>query len=237
MTPVAAGRPLPGVAVVFLDGVYEDAAYYAAHAAAAGIVVAADGAAAYLVAHGIRPDVVVGDLDSLAETTIEALAGGGVEVLRYPARKDETDGELAVSEAVRRGAREVLLAGALGGDLDHTLGHLAILRRLAGAGVAARIVSPGLVVGVLVAPDASPLDARPKTRVSLVPLGGDAVVTLRGLEYPLVREVLPGDTCLGLGNAIAAAGASVRVHRGSVAVLVGSGDETFGRRLAGEGEQ
>ena len=58
----------------------------------------------------------------------------GVELIRHPVRKDRTDGELAVDEALRRGAGELVLAGALGA-LDHTLGHLAILRRVAARGV------------------------------------------------------------------------------------------------------
>ena len=66
-----------------------------------------------------------------------------MELVRHPVRKDVTDGELAVDEALRRGAGEVLLAGATGA-LDHTLGHLAILRRLTARGVAARLVAPDL---------------------------------------------------------------------------------------------
>jgi thiamine pyrophosphokinase len=220
-------RPTSHVAVVFLHGAYEDAAYYAAHAASADLVVAADGAASFLAAHGIRPDVVVGDLDSLPGPAVDALVADGVDVQRHPVRKAATDGELAVTEALRRGASEILLAGALG-DLDHTLGHLAILRRLAGAGVAARIVSPRLTVRVLVAPARSRLDSRPGTRVSLVALGAGAVVTLEGLDYSLVHEALPSDGCLGLGNAIAGPTPSVRLHKGAVALLVASGRETFG---------
>jgi thiamine pyrophosphokinase len=221
--------PRPLVAAVFLDGLYEEVSFYATHAAAADVIVAADGAAAFLAAQGIRPDVVVGDFDSLAPDAQARLAAAGVEVLRFPVHKDVTDGELAVDEALRRGAGVVLLAGGLGA-LDHTLGHLAILRRLAGAGVAARLVSPQLTVAVLIASSARTLDAPPATRVSLVPLGGDAVVTLHGLEYPLTHEFLPGDTCLGLGNVVVGT-ASIVVHQGAVAVLVASGGETFGHEL------
>ena len=99
----------------------------------------------------MTPHAVVGDFDSLDEETAERLRAAGVEFLRHPVRKDVTDGELAVDEAVRRGAGEVLLAGATGA-LDHTLGHLAILRRLAARGVAARLVAPDLTATVLIAP-------------------------------------------------------------------------------------
>ena len=176
--------------MVFLDGDYEEPAYYRGWAQAADLVVAADGGAGFLLEQGIRPDVVVGDFDSLPAAAVERLEAAGVELVRHPVRKDRTDGEMAADEALRRGAGELVLAGALGA-LDHTLGHLAILRRLAARGVAARLAAPRLTVRVLAAPDEARLDAPAGTRVSIVPLQGDALVTLEGFDYPLSRGVLP----------------------------------------------
>jgi len=238
--PEAAGpHGAAGTAVVFLDGVYEDEAYYRAWAADAALVVAADGGARFLIAAGVRPDVVVGDFDSLPPAAAARLAADGVELLRHPVRKDATDGELAVEEALHRGAGELVLVGALGA-LDHTLGHLAILRRLAARGVAARLAAPQLTVRVFVAPARTVLDAGAGTRVSVAALGGDAVLTLRGFDYPLTRGVLPADACLGLGNSVAAGSAAdIVFHEGAAAVLVESGDEAFGgaRRVAGSGRR
>ena len=204
------------LAAVFLDGDHEETAFYRAWAATADLVVAADGGARFLVDHGLTPDLVVGDFDSLDAAGAERLAAAGVELVRHPVRKDLTDGELAVEEARRRGA------------LDHTLGHLAILRRLATAGVPARLVAPQLTVRVLAAPAWAGLDAPAGTRVSLVPLGDDATVTLSGLTYPLAAGTLPAAACLGLGNAVADGGAArIEVHQGVVAVVVADGAETF----------
>ena len=153
------------LAVVFLDGDYGDPSWYRALAARADILLAADGGAAFLAAEGITPQAVVGDFDSLDEGVAGILEERGVELVRHPVRKDVTDGELAVEEALRRGAGEVVLAGATGA-LDHTLGHLAILRRLAARGIAARLVAPDLAVTVLVAPAEVVLAAPPGVRVS-----------------------------------------------------------------------
>jgi len=213
------------LAVVFLAGDYDDPAYFRGWAEAADIVVAADGGARFLLEQGVRPDLVVGDFDSLPAADVERLEAAGVELVRLPVRKDRTDGEMAADEALRRGAGELVLVGALGA-LDHTLGHLAILRRLAARGVAARLAAPRLTVRVLVAPDEARLDAPPGSRVSVVPLHGDALVTLEGFDYPLTRGGLPRDACLGLGNAVVAA-ARILVHEGAVAVLVEDGDEAF----------
>ncbi len=219
------------LAVVFLGGSYEDAGFYAAWARATSLVVAADGGARFLLAAGLRPDVVVGDFDSLPQADVQRLEAAGVPLLRHPVRKDVTDGELATDEALRRGAGELVFAGALGA-LDHTLGHLAILRRLAVGGVPARLVAPGLAVTVAPAPAGVRLRAEPGARVSVVPLGGDAEVTLTGFEYDLDHGSLPASSCLGLGNAVAVTPATVRVHAGTVALLVESDEEDFGGAAA-----
>jgi thiamine pyrophosphokinase len=226
------GRPL---AVVFLDGQYGDPGWYRALAARADILLAADGGAAFLAGEGLAPQAVVGDFDSIAESVAATLEEQGVEFLRHPVRKDVTDGELAVEEALRRGAAELLLAGATGA-LDHTLGHLAILRRLAARGIAARLVAPDLTVAVLLAPADVGIAAPAGVRVSLVPAGAGATVTLEGLDYPLDRGTLPADACLGLGNHVAAAGnARVVVHQGAVIALVEWGGVPFAPGRQDEG--
>lgn len=213
-------------AVVFLDGDYRDPGWHRALAAAADLVLAADGGARFLGGIGVTPDAVVGDFDSLDAAAAQRLERAGVRLVRHPVRKDVTDGELAVEEALRLGAGRVVLAGATGA-LDHTLGHLAVLRKLATRGVGARLAAPGLSATVLVAPALVELAAPCGTRVSLVPLNGDAVVTLDGLEYPLDHGVLPAEACLGIGNQVAGAGpASVALHEGVVA-LVAEADLDF----------
>lgn len=215
-------------AVVFLDGDYGDPDWHRALVAQAGLVLAADGGARFLDAIGVAPDAVVGDFDSLDDTIVRRLERAGVPLMRHPVRKDLTDGELAVEEALRRGAVEVVLAGATGA-LDHTLGHLAVLRGLASRGVGARMAAPGLSATVLMAPALVRLSAPAGTRVSLAPLGGDAEVTLVGLDYPLDHGVLPAGSCLGIGNHVAdGAAATVALHAGVVALVV-EADEEFSR--------
>ena len=227
--PQAPTRPL---AVIFLDGDYADPGWHRALAARADILLAADGGARFLAGLGVTPHAVVGDFDSLDEETAEGLQAAGVEFVRHPVRKDVTDGELAVNEALRRGAGALSLAGATGA-LDHTLGHLAILRRLAAQGIAARVVAPDLTATVLIAPVAVTLDAPAGTRVSLAPVGEAATVTLAGLDYPLERGALPAEACLGLGNHVTTDGkAVIELHEGTVVVLVGRGGESFRPRPA-----
>ena len=222
------GRTSARVVLILLDGDYEDATYHRARHAEAAVVIAADGGARFALAHGLRIDLLVGDLDSLREADVKAAEAAGAVVERHPVRKDQTDGELALERGLAERSAELVFAGAFGGGLDHVLGHLALLRRAARRGVSARLVSPGLTATAVLAPQAVRLDAPPGTRVSVVPLEGDARVTLEGLAYRLDRGLLPADACLGLGNEVRGA-ARITVHEGVVGLFVFDGAETFGR--------
>ena len=90
------------------------------------LVIAAD--AGYLTARrlGVTPDVILGDFDTLGEENIP----DGVECLRVPREKDDTDTQLAVRTAIERGAGEIVIVGGLSGRIDHTLSTLANLEDL-----------------------------------------------------------------------------------------------------------
>ena len=90
------------------------------------LIIAAD--AGYLTAKalGVTPDILLGDFDTLGVENIP----DGIECLRVPAEKDDTDTQLAVKVAIERGALEIVIVGGLSGRLDHTLSTLSILEDL-----------------------------------------------------------------------------------------------------------
>jgi len=207
-------------AVIFLNGTYVSAAFDRRVAETADILLAADGGAARLDALGLRPAAVVGDLDSLDAETATRLASEGVEFDRHPVRKDETDAELAVGRALSMGARSIVLAGGAQGALDHILGHLTVLRRLAYEDVSAALVDVSIWVTVVVGPAELLLHGVDGRRVSLLAVGDGAVISLGGFDYELERGRLEGGACLGLGNTARGPRQSVGAHEGAVLVLV-----------------
>lgn len=115
-------------ALVFTGGEAPEPEFLAALAPRFGLYVAADSGLASALKAGLRPDWVVGDMDSLGDLSL--LDGFSPErVLRYPAAKDMTDTEIAMEVAFERGARRVAIAGGGGGRLDHTLAMRALFER------------------------------------------------------------------------------------------------------------
>lgn len=96
-------------------------------------VLAADSGMRHAEALGITPELWLGDFDS----TDSALAQSYHMVDRqvFPVAKAMTDGELAVHEAYERGATDVILAGAFGGErTDHAFLHLSMATAQAAKG-------------------------------------------------------------------------------------------------------
>lgn len=85
--------------------------------------IAADGGMRHAVALNATPELWVGDFDS----TPADLRSAFPDVLKqpYPAAKAATDGEIAIAEAIDRGAKRLILVGAMGGERsDHAIQHL-----------------------------------------------------------------------------------------------------------------
>ncbi len=184
----------------------------------ADAIVAADGAAAWLAAHGRPPDLLVGDMDSVEPALLERLAAGGCRLVRHPAHKDETDTELALHEAVALGARRITLLGALGGRIDHAMANIMLLLMPVLEGIETAIFDGQSRLFLIHAGspcDGATIAGEAGDVLSLIPLGGDAEgVLTEGLEYPLRDETLAFGPARGVSNVFLGDKARVSLRRG-----------------------
>ena len=90
-------------------------------------LIAVDGGLRHLLALKRFPDLLIGDLDSITSQELQACIDQDVEILRFKAEKDESDLELALLEALKRGYSDLTIANAGGGRVDHLLSNLSLL--------------------------------------------------------------------------------------------------------------
>lgn len=195
----------------------------------AQLVIAADGGARWLEAVGRRPDVVVGDLDSLDPGLLARLETARVEVDRHPSAKEASDVELALASAAAVGAEEVVLLGAWGGlRIDHALANLLLVADSGDAGRTVHLVHGRTRVRAVRGGRRLELAGTTGDLVTLLPVGGDAEgVATKGLRFALNGETLRFGSTRGLSNVIADASAAVTLARGALLVVeIGKGVDT-----------
>jgi thiamine pyrophosphokinase len=183
-------------------------------AAAAGLVIAADGGADRALAAGVEPSVVVGDLDSVSDDARQRLAQA-----EFLLDDDEhsTDLEKAVRLAVERGATRVDVVAAGGARADHALANLSVIVRFRGK-ADVHIVDD--LFDIRLVDGEATVDAEPGTVVSLVAIGTCSGLTTSGLRWDLDGVTLDFSP-RGIHNEVRARPATVRIAAGTLLLFEG----------------
>jgi len=165
----------------------------------------------------VPPAVVIGDFDSLAG---RLLSGRDGPMFLRVDEQETTDSEKAVLYALDQGLEEVVLVGAVGWRLDHTLYNTFLLDRYADR--LRMALAAQQADGVRLAPGQSvswSLD--PGTRFSLIALAGNSHgVTVEGAEYPLLGGQVGSGGPAAISNVVTYDPLLVRNGDGPLLVLV-----------------
>jgi thiamine pyrophosphokinase len=180
----------------------------------ADYIVAADGGANRARKLGITPDLIIGDLDSISPATRKFFSL--TPVLRV-ARQDNTDMEKALDHLLFSSlAWEVLIIGATGYRVDHTLGNLAVLSNYSRH---IRVVACGDGWHAFPVGQTERVYASVGTTVSLIPFSACHGVTLRGLKYPLRNASLRAGQ-VAVSNKVQRSPFTISVRRGTMLAVV-----------------
>jgi len=185
-------------------------------------IIGADGGAAQALDWGLLPDLVIGDMDSLPEAARSRLEAEGCRFVTHPRAKDETDLQLSLQYAVREGAQEIVVLGALGGRLDHTMANVLLLALPSLVGVSVRIAEGDQQALVARDGETIRLEGAAGDLVSLLPLGGDARdVSTRGLAWALQKDTLRFGASRGGSNEMTCGEAEIELGQGLLLIVHG----------------
>jgi len=211
-------------AIIIANGQIHDGDFLRSLVAPTDLVICADGGVSNALALGLQPQVVIGDLDSFDSDLQAQLEGKGCQVLVYPARKDETDLELALYYAIDIGVDEILILGALGGRIDQTLANVLLLALPELRSVRVKILDGRQEVFLI--RDEALVEGQVGDTLSLLPLTEEVTgIYAEGLEYSLENGTLYLGPTRGVSNTLAAPQARVRIGQGLLlAVIIHNGE-------------
>ncbi len=176
------------------------------------LVIAADGGYDSLIGIGIRPGLLIGDLDSIKA------APSGCELIRHPKEKDETDMHLAYLEGVKRGYRDFVILGGCGGRQDHTFANYCLLSYIKEHGHNA-VIADGQVRIHAVKNEKIRIFSREGATFSVFAFGDALGVSVRGAKYEAENIRLDMSFPLGVSNSFLHTGAEIEVCSGMLLVI------------------
>ena len=204
--------------IIFANGIVPELESARRLLQAGDFLIAADGGTRHVLALGLFPSIVIGDLDSLTQDDRRRLDAKGVEIQQYSRDKAETDLELAFHYACTSGYREILVIGALGGRLDQTLGNLSLLTKPEFATLNVRIDDG--VEEAFITRGRCVVHGKPGDIVSLIPWSGEVRgVCTEGLRWPLLEETLFPEKTRGISNEMARETATISQKSGLLLVI------------------
>ena len=176
------------------------------------LVIGADKGYFTLVENGIRPDAVIGDFDSYTgEIDCE-------KVIKFPVKKDDTDSALAIKYAEEQGYKNIVVFGAIGGLLDHTIANIALASQYAKKGINIAFVDGENVLFAICNGKIS-FDEKAMGRISVFSFDEKSVgVYEKGLLYSLENASLENSIPLGVSNEFIGEKSEISVENGTLLI-------------------
>ncbi|HNT52213.1 MAG TPA: thiamine diphosphokinase [Candidatus Syntrophosphaera sp.] len=186
------------------------------------LIVAVDNGLQCLHESGLKPDLIIGDMDSVSPELLARYAD--TPRLAYPVRKNETDTQLAIQWCIDEArVKQIVIVNSLEGRFDHALALVQNLGFLAERGVPACIVSARQQVFFL--EERTEISACAGCLLSLLAWDGAArFLHSEGLEYPLDGLSWSQQTTRGISNRVLSATAVIQLGEGRVLAILTKSD-------------
>ena len=180
-------------------------------------VICADGGLEKTEYLNLTPNIIIGDLDSVNLNVLKRYEQ--TEIVKYPAEKNFTDMELAIEHAVCKGYDEIILIGATGSRLDHSIANILLIEAYHKKSVKIKILDNNNLVQIVT--DKMEIQYKKNYFVSIIPLT-DMIegITLEGFKYPLDDVDVQRGSTLCISNQIVKEKGIISFRKGNALVFI-----------------
>lgn len=180
-------------------------------------IIACDGAANFLLAHDLHPDVIIGDMDSFDPAQLSDT--DEIPTLKQ-ADQNTNDLEKALIHAAGNSATHVHICGALGKRIDHTLKNLSVLKQFHPR--FEEISFEDEYGSSFIMPPEWKSTLPVGTVISLIPIDGNVSgITTKGLKYSLNNESLKCGVRDGSSNHTVTSEVKITAEKGTLLLFIG----------------
>lgn len=182
-------------------------------------VICADGGLEKANDLGVVPNIILGDFDSVNSSVLSNYKSLNIETVAYPSEKDYTDMELAINHAVEKGFKEIVLIGASGTRLDHTVANMLFIERFYKRNINIKIIDNNNIIQMVT--DNMAIPYRENYYVSIIPFSDNIEgLTLKGFKYPLNNVKVERGSTLCISNEISENIGVIQLKKGSAFVII-----------------
>lgn len=183
-------------------------------------IIVADGGARLLKKYDFQANLLLGDLDSIGDEALSYVEKNGIEIKKFPAKKDFTDTELALSYLVDEGYKDIIILGALGTRLDHELANLLNLKKLYKNGIRAKIEDDYNEV-IYVEEGSYDFEKTNKKYFSLISASDKLNFSTEGLYYEVENLLIDFDNpSRAVSNEMISNKATIKINYGSAFIIM-----------------
>lgn len=173
-------------------------------------IICADGGANHAKKLSIKPNMIIGDFDSINSETKSFFKDVEQTIIKD---QDSTDLEKAIAHCIEHGITSVDIVGAFGDRIDHTTGSLGCFKKF-GNKIHIRMIDSVGELTLIKKEIRSEMKVGEK--FSLIPLNRCTGVTTHNLKYELNNGILELGVQEGISNEAISCNVSIHVDNGTL---------------------
>ncbi len=207
---------MTGRVVIFSNGVLS--ANFLTELKSNDYIIGVDAAALWLIKNNLVPHLAIGDFDSVTAEEFKIIKNKVKQIKKYSSNKDYTDLHLAINFSLEKNPKQIIIFGARGTRLDHTLVNLFLLELALKKGILVKLKDVNnemwLVNSVCLIKK-----SKDYKYLSILSYSQESVISILGCKYEVKEKKISRKETIGISNEVIARLGKVMVYKGIVIVV------------------